>query len=104
MPDDLAAQLAELRGAVVARLDDGSDRMGRIDGKIDRVLDGQEAMRAQLADHESRIRSLEGDRRDDRQAGRDDRRASDATMAGRITAALSLVWSSALTWWVLRHR
>ncbi len=63
-PDNrIAEALARLEGAVLARLDDGSERMSRIDGKLDRVMDAAEVVTKQLADHEARIRGLEEGRR-----------------------------------------
>ncbi len=100
MADDIAAQLAELRGAVLARLDDGSERMSRMEGKIDRVADVAEAVRARLVDHERRLQTLESERDE----GRKDRRAADATFSTRVLAAVNLAWTGLLAWLSMRHK
>lgn len=100
MADDIAAQLAELRGAVLARLDDGSERMSRMEGKIDRVADVAEAVRAQLVDHERRLRTLEEERGEKRQ----DKRTADATFSTQMLAAVNLVWTGLLAWLSMRRK
>ena len=100
MADDIAAQLAELRGAVLARLDDGSERMSRMEGKIDRVTDVADAVRTQLVDHERRLKTLEGERSE----GRKDHRAADATFSTRVLAAVNLIWTGLLAWLSMRHK
>ena len=96
---DLSEQVAELRGAVIARLDDGSERMGRIESKVERVADIAEAVGRQLADHERRLHTLE----DGRQTDRQDRTAANATVANRVMLGVNLAWSGFLTFLQVRH-
>lgn len=90
---DIGEQLAELRGAVLARLDEGARRMDEMDRKLDAIRESQTGATAQLADHESRLHALER-----AQEGRS------SFWSQGIIAALNAAWSGVLAILSLRHR
>lgn len=62
---DLGEQLAELRGAVLSKLESQDKTSERLETKLDHLINSQEQLRSRQDDHERRIVALEKGRSSD---------------------------------------
>ena len=67
---DLGEQLAELRGAVLSKLESQDKTSERLETKLDHLINSQEQLRSRQDDHERRIVALEKGRSSDQSARR----------------------------------